>query len=93
MSAREAESPFGGIYRVVMCENTFNDGLFKQKLKCIRQPGQESDFDGEVLTQDKGQSPAAIVEEELRDATSPQDSPADNEAKRLAAAYQTTGAA
>jgi len=86
MSAREAESPFGGIYRVVMCENTFNDGLFKQKLKCIRQPGQDSDFDGEVLTQDKGESSVSKVGEELRDATSPQDSPVDKEAKQLAEA-------
>jgi len=33
------DSPFGGIYRVVMCENTFVDGQWKQKLKCIRMPG------------------------------------------------------
>ena len=38
------ESPFSGIYRVVSCENTFADGLFKQKLKCIRQPGQSQDY-------------------------------------------------
>ena len=33
------ESPFGGIYRVVQCENTFAEGNWKQKLKCIRMPG------------------------------------------------------
>lgn len=33
------ESPFGGIYRVNMCENTFVDGMWKQKLKCLRMPG------------------------------------------------------
>ena len=33
------ESPFGGIYRIVLCENTFNDGNWKQKLKCVRMPG------------------------------------------------------
>lgn len=33
------ESPFGGIYRVVLCENTFADGNWKQKLKCVRMPG------------------------------------------------------
>ena len=33
------DSPFGGIYRVVLCENTFNDGNWKQKLKCVRMPG------------------------------------------------------
>lgn len=38
------ESPFSGIYRVTQCENTFNDGVFKQKLKCIRQVGQSQDF-------------------------------------------------
>ena len=38
------ESPFSGIYRVTQCENTFNDGVFKQKLTCIRQVGQSQDF-------------------------------------------------
>jgi hypothetical protein len=38
------ESPFSGIYRVTQCENTFSDGLFKQKLKCVRQPGQSQDY-------------------------------------------------
>jgi hypothetical protein len=33
------ESPFGGIYRVNMCENMFTDGQFKQKLKLLRMPG------------------------------------------------------
>lgn len=33
------ESPFGGIYRVNMCENYFQDGMWKQKLKCLRMPG------------------------------------------------------
>lgn len=33
------ESPFGGIYRVNMCENNFSDGQWKQKLKCLRMPG------------------------------------------------------
>ncbi len=33
------ESPFGGIYRVNMCENYFQDGFWKQKLKCLRMPG------------------------------------------------------
>jgi hypothetical protein len=38
------ESPFSGIYRVVRCESHFNDGIFKQKLSCIRMPGQSADF-------------------------------------------------
>lgn len=33
------ESPFGGIYRVNMCENIFADGLWRQKLKLLRMPG------------------------------------------------------
>jgi hypothetical protein len=42
-----SESPFSGIYKVTRCENTFNDGTFKQKLKTIRMPKQPSDFDGQ----------------------------------------------
>jgi len=38
------ESPFSGIFRVTQCENIFNDGIFKQKLTCARQPGQSQDF-------------------------------------------------
>jgi len=38
------ESPFSGIFRVTQCENVFADGLFKQKLSCVRQPGQSQDF-------------------------------------------------
>jgi hypothetical protein len=38
-SQLDEESPFGGIYRVVLCENTFVDGNWKQKLKCVRMPG------------------------------------------------------
>lgn len=38
------ESPFSGIYRVVSCENTFSEGTFKQKLECIRMPGQANEF-------------------------------------------------
>ena len=33
------ESPFGGIYRINLVENTFVDGQWKQKLKCLRMPG------------------------------------------------------
>ena len=33
------ESPFGGIYRVNMCENIFSDGQWRQRLKCLRMPG------------------------------------------------------
>jgi len=40
------ESPFSGIYRVTMCDNMFSDGMFKQKLTCIRQVGQSQDYSG-----------------------------------------------
>ncbi len=33
------ESPFGGIYRVNLVENIFQDGVWKQKLKMLRMPG------------------------------------------------------
>ena len=36
-------SPFSGIYRVVSCEHIFAEGTFKQKLKCVRMPGQALD--------------------------------------------------
>lgn len=42
------ETPFSGIFRVTQCDSLFNDGQFKQKLTCIRMPGQASD------TQDVG---------------------------------------
>ena len=51
-SKNQTESPFGGIYRVTMCENTFNEGRFTQKLRCIRMPGQPADYDGETATKD-----------------------------------------
>ena len=44
------ESPFGGIYRVNMCENTFTDGQWKQKLKCLRMPGPQGP---EITKEDK----------------------------------------
>jgi hypothetical protein len=41
------ESPFSGIYKVIQCENTFADGTYRQKLKCIRMPLQAADFNNE----------------------------------------------
>lgn len=57
-AAGTKESPFSGIYRVVMCENQFSNGEFKQKLECLRMPGQAGDYaDGNTppvkLTPDK----------------------------------------
>jgi len=37
-------SPFSGLYRVVTCEHIFVDGMFKQKLECLRMPAQSTDF-------------------------------------------------
>ena len=37
-------SPFSGIYRVSACESVFADGAFKQKLTCLRMPGQAVDY-------------------------------------------------
>jgi len=38
------EGAFSGIYRVILCESQFSDGMFKQKLECIRMPGQAIDY-------------------------------------------------
>ena len=66
------ESPFGGIYRIVQCENTFSDGNWKQKLKCIRMPGPQgpetvkaiNPQTGEVdnkLVVSKADTPATVI--------------------------------
>ena len=56
---RQSESPFGGIYRITKCESQFVDGIFKQKLRCIRMVGQAIDFDSELgaVKPDKDTSP------------------------------------
>jgi hypothetical protein len=62
------ESPFSGIYRVVICENVFADGVFKQKLECLRMPGQASEFKGlppaaKEQPKEPDTAPATTVEE------------------------------
>jgi hypothetical protein len=47
------ESPFGGIYRVNKCENTFSDGNWKQKLTCLRMPGPQGPEVNKTVTGDK----------------------------------------
>lgn len=37
------KSQFSGIYQVIKCETIINDGMFKQKLECVRKPCQPSD--------------------------------------------------
>jgi hypothetical protein len=57
-------SPFTGIYKVTTVESTFTDGLFKQKLKCIRMPLQDKDLEGlQPVDADKDQALAADVRE------------------------------
>lgn len=65
------ESPFGGIYRVTMCENQFVDGQFKQKLTCLRMPGQPADFDNEPLVQNKQEALQMVPGEEKPPASEP----------------------
>jgi hypothetical protein len=50
------ESAFGGLYRVNMCENTFADGMWKQKLKLLRMPGPQGPEINETVT-DQGAAP------------------------------------
>ena len=54
------ESVFGGLYRVNMCENTFADGTWKQKLKLLRMPGPQGPEINETVT---GESAAPISKE------------------------------
>lgn len=70
------ESPFGGIYRIVMCENTFADGMWKQKLKCIRMPGPQgpeatNKTAGEKMPISKQGNNAIVVGKPEAPATSP----------------------
>ena len=78
------DSPFGGIYRIVQCENTFSDGNWKQKLKCIRMPGPqgpetvkvESDNKSPVGT--KADTPATKIGPKEPPKTSPIDNSSAN---------------
>jgi hypothetical protein len=80
------ESPFGGIYRVVTCENQFNDGNWKQKLKCIRMPGPQGPEVNETITGDK---PSVIDKQstsatEIGDKEPPKTSPIDSSGSNTA---------
>lgn len=70
-------SPFGGMYRVVTCEHIFSDGLFKQKLECLRMPAQNQDFVDNpaelkqtLRDRNKEESNAIIVTSQERPSTS-----------------------
>jgi len=79
------ESPFSGIYRVTKCDNTFSDGIFKQKLKCVRQPGQSQDYGKQNpnaignLVIDKLKSMATEITGEVKDKATPAQEYAVNE--------------
>lgn len=81
-SAAGKQSPFGGIYRVVSCENTFADGNWKQKLKCIRMPGPQGPEVNKTITGD----PTSVVSRpdssavEITATEAPQTSVIDNSA-------------
>jgi len=74
------ESPFGGIYRVVQCENNFQDGTWKQKLKCLRMPGPQGP---EASKTSQGSSPSVISKTdasaiEIKEVAPPKTSNIDN---------------
>ena len=59
------ESPFGGIYRVNMCENIYQDGQWRQKLKLLRMPGPQ----GPELTNKTGATVPLPVSRQNNSAT------------------------
>jgi len=90
------ESPFGGIYRVNMCENTFSDGNWKQKLKCLRMPGPQGPEVNETVTGDKAAvvTKADVPATEIGPKEQPKTSPIDNSTSNSAvstAANNTSG--
>jgi hypothetical protein len=90
------ESPFGGIYRVNMCENTFSDGNWKQKLKCLRMPGPQGPEVNETVTGDKAAvvTKADVPATEIGPKEPPKTSPIDNSTSNSAvstAANNTNG--
>jgi hypothetical protein len=79
------ESPFSGIYKVVMCESIFSEGGFRQKLQCVRMPGQATDYTNnpqEVnssIIADKATSFAKIIGGNEKEKVSPGDDPGYNQ--------------
>ena len=69
------ESPFSGIYRVVLCENVFADGTFKQRLDCVRMPGQVTEFkelppETKKMPTDAATAPTTVTEGQEKPKTS-----------------------
>jgi len=69
------ESPFSGIYKVVIVENVFEEGIFKQNLTCLRMPGQSIDYDNQPLNIDSSNQLATQTTVKKK----PKESPADLE--------------
>jgi len=89
------ESPFGGIYRVNMCENTFADGQWRQKLKLLRMPGPQGpeankkiEGDAPLVSSPSGNSMTEIGPEEPAK-TSPSENPNIESAPATNASSQT----
>jgi hypothetical protein len=78
------ESPFSGIYKVVMCESIFSEGNFRQKLQCVRMPGQATDYSNnpEGLTRfvtNAADALAKTITGDEKPKTSPADDPGYNQ--------------
>jgi hypothetical protein len=65
---------------VVSCEYTFNDGNWKQKLKCIRMPGPQGPEVNETITGEKASvvNKAEVPAIEIGEKESPKTSIVDN---------------
>ena len=82
----QEESPFGGIYRVVQCDNTFSDGNWKQKLKCLRMPGPQGPETVKAINPETGEEYDKLVRSNKADTPAteigppepPKTSPIDN---------------
>lgn len=86
------ESPFGGIYRINMCENTFSDGKWSQKLKCLRMPGPQGPEVNKTITGDKPSviDKASTPAVEIGPVEPPKTSPIDNSTSNSASNANTS---
>lgn len=61
--------PFSGVYRVLKVRNTFNDGVFKQRLDIVRYPGQIIGKTKETLIADKNKDSPKPGAQQLQSTT------------------------
>ena len=61
--------PFSGVYRVLKVQNTFNEGVFKQRLEIIRYPGQIIGKTKETIVADTSQDTPKEGAQELPSTT------------------------